>query len=243
MKVISNINYGSTKNPNQVLNIYLPEATSFPVYIFFHGGCLEGGEHDFDLLGEYLTSRSVAVVSVQYSTYPNAKYPEFITDAAMAVKWVCDNISQYGECTKKYIGGSSAGAYITMMLCFDKRWLGEYKLSANSFDGFVHDAGQPTVHFNVLKELGIDQRKIVVDERAPLYYICEEKYPPLYFIVADSDLENRYEQILLTVSALKNFGCDDVKLTVMNGEHCHYVEQLDDNSESIYGKLIYDFIK
>lgn len=48
-------------------------------------------------------------------------------------------------------GGSSAGGYISQMLCFDKTWLSKHGIKATDISGFIHDAGQPTCHFNVLR--------------------------------------------------------------------------------------------
>ena len=112
-------------------------------------------------------------------------------------------------------------------------------------DGFIHDAGQPTVHFNVLRERGIDSRRIIVDEAAPLYYVgANVDYPPMLIIVSDDDMQNRYEQTLLLISTLKHFGHDfpKVELKVMNGKHCRYVRALLDNGDSAFAKIIQEFI-
>ena len=70
-------------------------------------------------------------------------------------------------------------------------------------NGYIHDAGQPTVHFNVLKEKGIDSRRVIINEDAPLYYVgIEKEYPRMLFIVSTNDLENRYEQTMLMLRTL-----------------------------------------
>lgn len=39
---------------------------------------------------------------------------------------------------------------------------------------------------------GIDLRRVIIDERAPLYFVgLEESYAPVLFLVADNDMENR----------------------------------------------------
>ena len=153
---------------------------------------------------------------------------------------------EYGGSDKIFVGGSSAGGYLSMMLCFDKKYLGLHRLNVNQLAGFVHDAGQPTAHFNVLKERGIDSRRVIVDETAPLYYIgTESEYPPMLFIVSDNDMKNRYEQTQLVISTMRHFEYDmsRVHYQLMNGTHCHYGAQMDDNGESVFGRLIADFIK
>ena len=246
MRSFIDLNYGKTNNPAQRLDIYLPDCTdTVPVMIYFHGGGLERGDKKVLHIAESLVKRNVAFVSANYRLYPNAKYPEFIEDAAEAVAFVFKNISKYCIPRGIYVGGSSAGGYLSMMLCFDRTWLSKYDISPMDISGFIHDAGQPTTHFNVLKYSGIDPKRVVIDEKAPLYHIgTDENYPRMLFIVSDNDLENRYEQTILTISTLKHFGHhgDDVKLIVKNGKHCQYTKTCDENGENELAKMIADYI-
>ena len=242
MRVIENICYGKIKHPEQHLDIYLPDKESFKVFVYIHGGGIESTGGDKTCcrpVAEYVASQGIAFVSVDYRLYPQAMYPQFILDCAEAVGWVYEHIGEYGNCEGIYVGGSSAGGYISMMLCFDDKYLAPYKLPADTIKGYVHDAGQPTVHFNVLRERGIDSRRVIIDESAPLYHIGKaDSYPPMLFIVSDNDIKNRYEQIQLTISTLKHFEYDESKIyyKLMHGTHCHY-----SRSEE-FGKMICDFI-
>ena len=68
----------------------------------------------------------------------------------------------------------------------------------------------------------------------------------MLFIVSDNDMKNRYEQTMLTVSTLSHFNYDmeKVKLRVVeNSTHTSYVRKLDDNGDSVFGKVILDFIR
>lgn len=244
MKTIADVCY--SQKTDQYLDIHLPECDQFPVFLYFHGGGMVRGDkaNNYDLFIEHLTTRGIAVVSANYRMYPAAKYPEFLEDAAQAVAWVFANMKQYGEVTGIYVGGSSAGGYISQMLCFDKRYLARHGIAPMDIAGFIHDAGQPTCHFNVLRERGIDTRRVIVDESAPLYHIgVDETYPPMLIIVSDNDKQNRYEQTLLLVSTLKHFGhTEKVTLQVMESTHCAYVRKADEQGQSIFGDLICRFI-
>jgi len=230
----------------QCLDVYLPETDSFPVFLYFHGGGLEEGDkaQRFDLFIGHLVAKGIAVVSANYRMYPDAKYPDFLVDSAKAVAWVFQNMKTYGNVTGIYVGGSSAGGYISQMLCFDKKYLATHGIDPMDIAGFIHDAGQPTCHFNVLRERGIDTRRVMIDESAPLYHVgADAQYPPMLVIVSDNDMENRYEQTMLLMSTLKHFGhTDNIKLQVMESTHCAYIRKADGNGESIFGKLIADFI-
>lgn len=245
MKSIMDICY--SQEADQYLDLHLPECDRFPVFLYFHGGGIEKGDKAAqrnDAFIKHLTDKGIAVASANYRMYPTAKYPEFIEDAAAATAWVFANVKTYGEVTGIYVGGSSAGGYLSQMLCFDKHYLAEHGIAPMDITGFIHDAGQPTAHFNVLRERGIDSRRVIIDESAPLYYVgADEQYPPMLVIVSDKDIKNRYEQTMLLLSTLKHFGLDEnVKLQMMRSSHCAYVGKVDENGVSIFGKLVSDFI-
>lgn len=241
MKLISDVCYGKAKYTEQHLDIYLPDKNSFKVFVYMHGGGIESGDKSSaKVVGEYVASHGIAFVSINYRMYPQAVYPQFIFDSAEAVAWVYNNIGEYGECEGIYVGGSSAGGYLSMMLCFDKKYLLPYKLPSNIIKGYIHDAGQPTTHFNVLRERGFDSRRVIIDEAAPIYHIGKvDNYPPMMFIVSDNDLKNRYEQTQLTISTLKHFAYNEnnIYYRLMHGTHCHY------SVTEEFGKIICEFIK
>lgn len=242
MRIIKDVPYG--QHPSNLLDLYLPDADSFDLFLYFHGGGLESGSKDkHDLIFTYLAQHGVAAASVDYRMYPSAHYPDFIEDAAAAAAWVKMNIDLCGQCNRIFIGGSSAGAYLSMMLCFDSHWLGEFDLKPTDFAGFFHDAGQPTKHFNVLRELGLDSRRVIVDETAPLYHVGqEETYPPMHIVVSDNDMVGRYEQTMLLLQTLQHFG-HTVTLEVRHGKHCHYVGMADEEGNSLLGQMVLEFIR
>lgn len=245
MKSIIDIQYGN--DPSQRLDVYLPDSETFPVFVYFHGGGLEEGDKaGHEMIYDYMTARGIAVVTANYRMYPTAKYPEFVEDAAAVVAWTFKNIPCYGDVQGIYVGGSSAGGYLSMMLCFDRRWLGKHGISPMQIAGFVHDAGQPTCHFNVLRERGIDTRRVIIDDSAPLFHIgVDQEYPPMLIIVSDNDMKNRYEQTMLVMSTLNHFEYDmsRVQLMIMHGEHCEYVKKLDDDGDSVFGRIVRDYIR
>ena len=246
MKQFLDVAYGSDEK--QKLDIYLPDAEAFPVFLYLHYGGFTGGDKGnavYQPFIQHLTSRGIGVVSINFRLYPQAKYPDFLEDAAQAVAWAFEHLKEYGNVGKIYLGGSSSGGYASMMLCFDCSWLGKHGISPLDLAGFVHDSGQPTTHFNVLKERGMDTKRVVIDESAPIYHVgVDEVYPRMLIIVAEQDRRNRNEQNALLLSTLRHFGHEEDKVgfLVMPGKHVSYVGRLDDNGESEFGKAIFDFI-
>ena len=227
------------------IDLHLPESTDFDLFVYFHGGGLTSGSRKgVEVFAKTLAKRNIATASVEYRLYPNAKFPDFIKDGASAIRYLKDNVAKFGNVKRVFVGGSSAGGYISMMLCFDQRYLSAEGLSQKDIAGYIHDAGQPTSHFRVLEELGKDSGRVIIDETAPLYFVGTSKeYPPMAFIVSDNDIPCRYEQTMLIAKTMEYFGHKDkVFLEVMHGSHCEYVEKADDDGEGILGKVILKFI-
>ena len=238
--------YNLEYKENLWIDLHLPKADSFDLFVYFHGGGLcAGSRSGVEVFAKTLAEQGIATASVEYRMYPDAKFPDFIEDGACAIRWLKDHISEFGECRRLFVGGSSAGGYISMMLCFDDRYLNAVGMAPTDVDGYVHDAGQPTAHFRVLKEFGKDSRRVIVDETAPLYFVgMRDTYSPMLFVVSDNDMVGRYEQTMLMVKTLAHFGHKDtVFLHEQHGKHCEYVHKQDDQGNGILGTIILDFIR
>lgn len=232
MEIVKNICYGTRNERDHLMDIYLPEKREgFATFVYFHGGGITGGCKD----GKYafvqtLVDAGYAVVQANYRLYFAASYPDFIDDAARCVDYVINHIEEYGGDKEKIVvGGSSAGGYISMMLAFDSFFLNRYGKSPNNIAGWVFDAGQPTTHFNVLKERGIDSRAVIIDRAAPIFHIRQYSgLKPMIVFAADNDMPGRLEQTHLMLHTLKHFGYpeENIKFEFMEGfTHCKYTGQ------------------
>lgn len=227
LRIYRDLSYG--EGALRTLDVYLPDGAPKATVVHFHGGGLEGGAKDGPdvvRLAEDLTKVGYAAVLPDYRLYPAARYPDFIEDAALAARWVFANADAFGFGTRVYLGGSSAGAYLAGMLAFDRRYLSAVGLAPELFSGFVLDAGQPTTHFNVLRERDADQKRCVVDEAAILYHVVDARPArPFLILYADADMPCRPEQNLLLAATLRHAGYEESLLDVreMKGyTHCEY---------------------
>ncbi len=219
VREIRNLCYAPERAQRNALDLYIPEGEGpFPLLVFFYGGGLEQGvKEDLADMGREFAAAGIAVAAPDYRLFPEVGFPDFIVDAARAVAWVCGEAKEYVNFTKLFVGGYSAGCYLSMMLHFDKHYLAAYGLDPDSFAGFVQLSGQPTTHFNVLKYSGEDERASRVDHRAPLYYARSTGAPQL-FIVSDADMPCRLEQNQLFVQTLRHFEYSaPLRLNVVHG--------------------------
>ena len=250
MRVYTDISYKKTGYSYHHLDLYLPDGECSAVVLYFHGGgFIEGSRTDYPKDHPFIrdmVDAGLGVACSDYILYPDARFPDFIEDGAAAVKFIKENISEYTECKKLIICGTSAGGYMSQMLCFDKKYLEAVGVTPDSIDAYIHDAGQTTVHFNVLRERGFDHRRIMVNDAAPIYHVgLAKSYPPMQLIISDNDIQNRPEQTDLLVGTLRHFGYDmsRVHLTKTHGKHVWYVDATDENGKSEFAKLILPFIK
>ena len=136
--------YGS--DPKQVLDLYLPEGevSNAPVFLFLHGGGFrEGDKAHYGSVAEPFVNRGVITAVASYRlTGSGAHYPDQPDDVKSTVKWLFENISQYGGNPENiYVGGHSAGAILSADIGVDRAWLVEMGMPREILKGIVPVSG------------------------------------------------------------------------------------------------------
>jgi len=112
--------------PRHGVDVYRPRAPGpHPVVVFFYGGSWDSGSRrDYRFIGQTLAAQGVLTFIPDYRLYPEVRYPAFLEDNALAVRWAEDHAADYGgDPGKLFLMGHSAGAYNAVMLSVDRRWL------------------------------------------------------------------------------------------------------------------------
>jgi acetyl esterase/lipase len=116
--------------PRHRLDVYAPEARGAlaPVVFFIYGGGWSRGERsDYQFVGRALASRGFITVIADYRLVPEVRFPDFLYDSAAAMRWVQDNIANYGgDPNRLFLAGHSAGAYNAVMLALDPSYRREF---------------------------------------------------------------------------------------------------------------------
>ena len=222
MRTYFDIPYVDNGTKMQLLDIYVPDQDDFDTIIWFHGGSIETGSRKSIHFEESFVRAGCGCVSVEYRMYPDAKFPEFIEDAAASIAYVLKKIETYGGSKNVYVGGTSAGAYLTMMLCMDHRYLANVGVKQEQIAGYISDSAQQLCHFNVLRELGFDRRLERIDEHAPIYFIREGlEIRPLLLLYYEDDMKCRPEENRLMYASLQNVMSEaEVYIKELPGGHC-----------------------
>lgn len=115
----------------QRLDVYAPrqakDQAAVPIAVFFYGGAWDSGRRqEYAWVGKALASRGFLTVIPDYRVYPKVRYPTFLKDGAMAVRWAQDHAAQYGgDPNRIVLVGHSAGAYNAAMIALDRDYLND----------------------------------------------------------------------------------------------------------------------
>jgi acetyl esterase/lipase len=113
----------------QRLDVYgpprMPGQDAAPIAVFFYGGSWDSGRRqDYSWVGKALASRGFVTVVPDYGLYPKVRYPVFLQDGALAVRWAQDHAKAFGgDPNRIVLVGHSAGAYNAAMIALDERYL------------------------------------------------------------------------------------------------------------------------
>ncbi len=130
-------------DPRHRLDLYRPAAAAVaggpaPRLLFIYGGSWNAGDRGtYAFVGRALAARGIEVAVADYRLYPQVRYPEFLRDGALALRWMIDQ----GPPRPTFVMGHSAGGYNAAMLALDPRWLGEVGIDHRSLAGWIGLAG------------------------------------------------------------------------------------------------------
>lgn len=109
------------------LDVWAPRTANrrLPVVVFLYGGgWVAGSRSGYAFAGSGFAGQGFVTVVPDYRLVPSVRFPAFVEDGALAVKWTRDNIARYGgDPDRIAVAGHSAGAYNAAMLALDPHFL------------------------------------------------------------------------------------------------------------------------
>jgi acetyl esterase/lipase len=131
-------------DPAQRVDIYRPATTQdAPVVLFFYGGSWQGGRRaDYAFVGAALAERGMLAVVADYRRFPQVRFPDFVADGALALRWTRDHAADFGADPQRlFVAGHSAGAHIAALLATDAQYLQRVGLAPRDLRGAIGIAG------------------------------------------------------------------------------------------------------
>ncbi len=181
--VQESIFYTQSADALRSLDIYAPEdCESCPVIAFVHGGAWKTGDKsNHRAKGTFFAEKGFVFISINYRTFPHVRFPQFIEDVADALRWIHENIGEYGgDGNRIVLMGHSAGAHIAAMVAYEKAFISRRGISPKVLKGVILLDGAydlielrdsfPTLFGRVIRPVfGEDEGQL--REASPLYHI------------------------------------------------------------------------
>jgi len=225
------------------LDIYAPkDAKNLPVLVWFHGGGLTGGDKASRLtaaLCKALSTEGFVVASANHRLNPQVKYPTYLEDGAAAVAWMKQNAATYGgNPNQLFIGGHSAGGYLSAQIGTDARYLKSNNVELSQISGLIPVSGQMTTHYTIRTERGLPETTIVIDEAAPLYHARKDT-PPMLILYGEKDMALRAEENQYFAAALKVAGNEWVTCLQMAGrDHGGIIAKMAESDDPVRREIV-----
>jgi dipeptidyl aminopeptidase/acylaminoacyl peptidase len=145
--------------PDQHLNIFAPKQRKKPhdVIIFIHGGNWNSGrKSQYNFIGRNWAKRGVIYVIIDYPLSPSAKYDQMAESTAKSVKWVKDNIEEYGGNPERiFLSGHSAGGHLAALVSIDHQYFKNLGIE------------NPVAGTILIDAAGLDMYGYLMDEKFP----------------------------------------------------------------------------
>lgn len=234
--------YSTHKLP---IAIDLPKGKGpFPYVVYIHGGGWGGGDYKvYEKLSQYLASRGIAGVRIEYSlTGQGATNAQVQAEIDAALDYVNKQHRKlHLDMTKWGIAGASAGAHLgaiaAMRIKGCKMFIGmygAYDLLKSRDDNF------PSLGL-CKKYLGSTDEKSLVQASA-IYQIPKSDIPKILLVHGTADLTINCEQSKFFAAALRKRGADVKELYYPNYGHSLTMIGVSDVYEDLI-KNVYDFSK
>ncbi len=195
----------------QLLDVYQPraEVSKSPLVVFFYGGSWSSGERaDYRFVGEALASRGMVAVLADYRLSPAFRYPAFVQDSALAVRWALTHAAEYGaDPARVFVMGHSAGAYNAAMVALDARWLAAEGLRPSRLAGWIGLAGP----YDFLP-IGDRQTRVAFDwpatpaDSQPMLHASAASPPALLLAPAQDSVVNTQRSTVALARKLRDSG-------------------------------------
>jgi acetyl esterase/lipase len=217
---VRDVAYGP--HPRQRMDIYVPkggQGEPKPVLFFIYGGSwANGAKETYSFVGEALSARGFVAVIADYRLVREVRFPVFIEDGALALRFVRDNIARFGGASRElYLMGHSAGAYNAMMLTLDKRYLAAVGMRSGDIRSTIGLSGPYDFlpfDSDVTKEAFANAR--FPAQTQPINFVRRDA-PPIFLATGSEDttvLPRNSERLAV---ALKKAGAQSVSLKIYAG--------------------------
>ncbi len=261
------IQYKSVKGINRnllSLDVYYFKGKSAPkpVVIYVHGGgwCIGDKANKMSNKTGLFSKLGYVFVSVNYRLSPfpyqtatdnRIKYPDQNNDVASAIKWVYENIANYGGNPDKIaLMGHSAGAHLVSLTGTNETFLkneglpltvikGVASIDTKGYDVYEMVNNSP-MKMMYLNAFGTDSLQNI--EASPVYNIRKGKYYPMFFVAYRGNKQRKTTSYNF-IKKLKNAGVEVSYIDCSVYDHEGINNAIGDKKDTIITPALINFFE
>lgn len=240
----------TNKKSEQQLNVFTPykHKALKDVFIFIYGGTWNSGKKEmYSFLGNRMARKNVVSVIIDYPKSPAANYDEMAIDAAKAVKWVKENIQEYGgDPDRIFISGHSAGGHLASLITVREDYFEKIGISTPIKGAILIDAAGLDMYSFLKKENYPADNTFIQTftndttnwkTASPLLNLHKGMPPMLIYVGGKTypDLRSSNEKLL---ADLKNLDYDPGYYLLKNKKHKPMIKQFIYSGSHRYKEII-----
>lgn len=253
---------GADREKN-LLDLYRPTGTRWPVMVFIHGGGWTSGDKSYraggaDIyanIGRFYAARGIGVAVISYRLQPAVAWPAQLDDVAHAVAWVHANVARWGgDPDTIVLAGHSAGGQFAARVALDPSPLAALGVDRRVVKGLVSVSGagldftdeeswrlgQPRGYYETRFKNG-EAGDAWMREASPVRFV-DRTAPPTLVIWAEGDPADLRRQGQVLTNALRNAGVPTTNAVVPGSSHTRIVLTLS-RGDTVSSRAILDFVK
>ena len=264
-QIVHDLRYrdGPDADPKKnLLDLYRPAGTGWPVLVFIHGGGWTSGDKGLRVgsadiygnIGRYYAARGIGVAVISYRLQPQVAWPAQLTDVARAVAWVHANVGRYGgDPDTIVLSGHSAGGQLAARVALDPAALTALGVDRRVVRGLVSvsgagldltDAeswrlGQPRGYYEKRFRNG-DTSDGWMREASPVRFVGPDS-PPGLVIYAEGDPPELRRQGQVLYQALRAAGVPSEIVVVPGSSHTRVILTLS-RGDTVSARAIERFV-
>ncbi|MDF2437506.1 MAG: esterase [Bacteroidota bacterium] len=240
----------SAKIDEKKLDVFAPKDVSSKkdVLIFLHGGGWSHGKKSlYSFFGKRLARKDVVGVIVSYPLSPDVDWNGMAEASAKAVKWVKENIDQYGgDPSRVFISGHSAGGHLSALITVKEEYFNKVGLKDPVKGVILIDAAGLDM-FNYLKKQDANGDKHYQGafssdpanwkKASPIYFL-HKGIPPMLILTGEKTYPNIKESNQRFIKEFSQYRSDVKYIEVKRKRHIPMIFQFYNSHNKLYNEML-----
>ncbi len=192
-----------------------------PVFLFFHGGAWAHGDpDDYGFIPRNIAPEGYVAVLGGYRMNEEGRYPAMVEDTADAIRWVYENIADYGGDPRRIVlSGHSAGAYNIVQAVMDERYLAKRGVPQSAIAALVPISGPFDFYpFDTIRSRDAFETVGAGPESQPVN-LARKDAPPMLLVHGEADTVVRIRNSRGLEKALSEAGAPVETLYLPGASH------------------------